>query len=109
MAHLSEFASFLAEQFQGSVDFKRMFGGYGLFRDRLMIGLIAEDTLYLKSDPISDLDFDKFEMPRFAYQKGEKLVQMSFRQCPPDALEDPEALDLWLQVAHQAALRAKKA
>ena len=32
------------------VTFKRMFGGYGIFRHGLMFALIEDDTLYFKAD-----------------------------------------------------------
>jgi hypothetical protein len=34
----------------GNVSARRMFGGYGIYRDGLMLGLVASDVLYLKAD-----------------------------------------------------------
>lgn len=108
MTKNSEFAAFLEEQFERPIAFKRMFGGYGLFEDGIMIGLIADDTLYFKSDAESDPEFDRVAAPRFTYQKRDKQIEMSFRQCPPDALEDRESLETWRHIAHAAAWRSKK-
>ena len=46
------FHEFVIELFapMGPVSVKRMFGGAGVFRDGLMFALIADDTLFLKTD-----------------------------------------------------------
>ncbi len=47
-----EFSSYVVDLMQsyGPVHCKRMFGGFGIFLDELMFGLIAERVLYLKVD-----------------------------------------------------------
>ena len=52
-AHLVD----LMESF-GPVTVRRMFGGAGVFRDGVMFGLIADDTLYLKADRHNRGDFE---------------------------------------------------
>jgi DNA transformation protein and related proteins len=42
----------------GGVACKRMFGGWGIFRNGRMFGLVAYDTVYLKSDAQTDPTFD---------------------------------------------------
>ncbi|MHA1559389.1 MAG: TfoX/Sxy family protein [Alphaproteobacteria bacterium] len=46
------FREFLEEQFAhlGGVSIKSMFGGLGVFRDGVMFGLAADDTLYFRVD-----------------------------------------------------------
>ena len=49
---MSEFVEHILEVLEpcGTIRAKRMFGGYGLYRDELFFGLVADDVLYLKTD-----------------------------------------------------------
>ncbi|NIR58502.1 MAG: TfoX/Sxy family protein, partial [Gammaproteobacteria bacterium] len=45
----SEFVSHLLDMLEplGPVSARRMFGGYGIYLDRLMFALVADDSLFL--------------------------------------------------------------
>ena len=77
---MSEFVEYLKELFQefGPVNARRMFGGHGIFFDGLMIGLVADDRLYLKVDAQSVTKFTERSLPQFQYPKGDKVVGMSY-------------------------------
>jgi DNA transformation protein len=47
-----EYATHIVDLFEsfGHREARRMFGGYGIFRQGLTFGLIADDSLYLKAD-----------------------------------------------------------
>jgi DNA transformation protein len=107
---MSEFAAYLPEVFHefGPISVRKMFGGHGVYHDGLMIGLIADDTLYLKVDAQSVAEFEALDLPQFKYPKGNKLVGMSYYQAPADALEDPDEMREWAQLAFAAALRSRK-
>lgn len=49
---MSEFTQYLQEVFElfGPISARKMFGGYGIYHQGLMFGLVADDTLYLKAD-----------------------------------------------------------
>jgi DNA transformation protein len=88
-----------------------MFGAHGLYLGELMVGLIAADVLYLKTDASTRRAFEAAGSRPFEYQAGsrEKPVVMSFFEAPADALEEAEALRPWLALAHGAATRAAEA
>lgn len=86
---------------------KRMFGGYGIFRDGLMFGLVADDTLYLKVDAENKVDFTARGLGPFVYMKGNKAMSMSYHQAPSEALDSPDEMVVWAEKAFQAALRAQ--
>jgi len=48
---VSEFVVYLKEVFEqlGPIRARKMFGGYGIYHDGVMFGLVADDTLYLKA------------------------------------------------------------
>ena len=108
----SNFVHFVVESLQplGPVVAKRMFGGHGLFLDKLMFGLIVWDTLYLKVDHENRAAFEARGLEPFAYtgQNG-RPMQMSYHEAPPEGLDDPEVLVDWARSAYEAALRAKAA
>ena len=47
----------IGEPFESSVRLRRMFGGYGIFCDGVMFGLIAEAVLFLKVDDTTRASF----------------------------------------------------
>lgn len=60
MAVSSDYADYIKELMAplGPVTVRRMFGGAGIFADGLMIALVAGDTLYLKADGESRVNFE---------------------------------------------------
>ncbi len=107
---MSEFVEYLAELFAefGPVSSRRMFGGHGVFHDGLMIGLVADDTLYLKADKESCDFFRERGLTPFQYTKGQRVVEMSYYLAPDDALDDPTEMRNWAQRAYEAALRSRR-
>ena len=107
---MSEFVEYLAEAFRefGPIKVRKMFGGHGIFFDGLMIGLVADDRLYLKIDGESVDQFTERHLPQFQYPKGDKMVGMSYYLAPDEALEEPEAMRYWAQLAYEAALRSRR-
>ena len=110
MASENEFITFLLEQLKplGSVEAKSMFGGFGIYRQGLMFGLVSEDTLYLKADEVNRREFDGKGLPRFTYERRGKTLSMSYYQAPPEAMDSAKALCGWAQKAYDAAVRAAR-
>ncbi len=84
-----------------------MFGGFGIFRDGVMFGLIAQGTLYFKADDINRTAHEGAGMPPFRYTRGDKVREMSYWQVPLDVLEDPVELATWTYHAIAAAGRGQ--
>ncbi len=107
---MSEFIEYLHELFEGfgPIRTRKMFGGYGVYRDDVMFALVADDTLYLKVDDESALRYQTHGLPQFQYAKDGKTVGMSYYMAPEEALEDPEVLADWANQAYEIAFRLKK-
>lgn len=90
----------------GPVESRRMFGGYGIFLDGLMFGLIADNQLYLKVDAENKNQFVDEGLEAFAYLKKGKEMKLSYFQAPDDAMENSETMNQWANSAFSAALRA---
>ena len=108
MAKENEFIAFLLELLEpwGSVEAKSMFGGFGIYRQGLMFGLVSQDTFFLKADDENRADFEGKELRPFTYQRKGKELSMSYYQAPPEAMDNAELLCQWAQKAYDAALRA---
>ena len=92
----------------GPISVRKMFGGHGIFYERLMIGLVADDMLYLKVDAHSVPRFEKRGLAQFKYSKGDKVVGMSYYLAPEEALDNPSEMREWAKLAYEAALRSRK-
>ena len=84
-----------------------MFGGYGIYHDGLMFGLVADDVLYLKADEISLPAFTEQGLKPFEYEKNCKAIKMSYYVAPDKIFDDPENAREWAVRAFEAALRAR--
>jgi len=91
----------------GSVSARRMFGGFGIYRDTLMFALVAGDVLYLKADGESRGEFERAGSEPFTYMARRKQVILSYWRAPEEALENSAAMQPWARSAYAAALRAK--
>jgi DNA transformation protein len=92
----------------GPVRARAMFGGWGLYFEGRMFGLIAEDRLYLKTDDVSRPDFESAGGEPFVYDAGpgRKPITMSYWTPPPEASDDAHALLPWARRGVESARRA---
>lgn len=107
----NEFVNYVEELMAGwaKVSARRMFGGYGLYRDGLMFALIARDELFFKTDAENLARFERAGSHPFVYQIRNRAVQMSYWSAPPASLDSPAEMHDWCQSAYGSALRAKAA
>lgn len=107
---MSEFVEYLKEAFRefGPIQTRRMFGGHGVYYDGVMIGLVADDMLYLKADEESAVRFIEQGLSQFEYPKGDRMVGMSYYLAPEETLENPCEMRRWASLAYEAALRARR-
>ena len=87
---------------------RSMFGGFGLFLDGVMFGLIADDVLYFKTGEANRADYEDAGMGPFVYgRKGHRTIAMSYHEVPSDVLEDREEILAWAHKALAVARAAK--
>ncbi len=90
----------------GEVSARSMFGGHGFYLDGVMFALISGGQLYFKVDELSRAAFAAADTQPFVYQGKTKPVTLSYCTAPPDAMEDPDSLLPWAEMALAAAKRA---
>jgi DNA transformation protein len=110
MTRDSEFVEFVLESLQPlrGVSARRMFGGWGIYKDGVMFGLIAYDTLYFKVDEGNRQAYEAADLPHFTYSDKGKSIRMPYREAPSEGFDDAEVLCAWAREAYAAALRTRK-
>jgi len=84
-----------------------MFGGHGIYVDGLIVGLVVDDTLYLKTDSETRPAFEARGLTPFRFTSKQKgTVSTSYYQPPEEALANRAAMREWLALALAAARRA---
>src|SRR5215831_7368629 len=109
MAVSESYRSFVLEQLGRvtPVTAKSMFGGVGIYSQRLFFALIAEDRLYFKVDDITRPDFERRGMEPFR-PFGEDSA-MGYYEVPADVMEDANQLAIWMKKAIDVAASARNA
>ena len=93
----------------GTVRSRAMMGGATLSCDGTPFALIADDTLWLKADTVSDGTWDAADCPRFTYaMRDGRAGTMNYRRAPDDTYDDADALRQWGRLALEAGLRAPR-
>ncbi len=107
---MSDYVEYLKEVFRafGSIQPRRMFGGYGIFYKGLMFGLVADDSLYLKVDETIASFFTDRELEQFSYEKQGKAFKMSYFMAPEEIFDDPEEAKIWADRSYAAAVCSSK-
>ncbi len=84
-----------------------MFGGHGVYIDGLIVGLVIDDSLYLKTDDETRAWFEERGLAPFAYASARRGTVVTGYYAPPDgALETRAEMTPWLRLALAASRRA---
>jgi DNA transformation protein and related proteins len=93
----------------GRIAVKRMFGGEGIFAGPVMIGLVMDEQIYLRTDEQSRPRYLAEKSRPFTFAKGGKTITTAYYSLPDRLLDDPEELAGWAKAAHRIALTRKSA
>jgi DNA transformation protein len=106
-----EFVELVLENLRGfgPVTTRRMFGGWGIYREGVFFALIAEGTLYFKSDEKNRARFERASPGPFTFEKKGERIVTHYYAVPEDAFEDPRVMARWARLGYESALRAATA
>lgn len=110
MRSRDDFVDHLLDQLDplGAVTAKSMFGGYGIYCDGVMFGIVADGAIYLKVDDLTRADYEREGLEPFTYVKQGKRVALSYHAAPADAVDNPEVMRAWAGKALDVAVRAAR-
>jgi len=107
------FHEFVIELFAplGPVTIRRMFGGAGVYADGVMFALLADETIFLKTDAElrAALASEGCEPFLWIRPSDGKAIDMGYVGLPVDALDNAEEASRWGRRALAVALAAKSA
>ncbi len=87
---------------------KSMFGGWGIYQDGVIIGIIVDGELYLKATKELVEKYKKEGLYPFTYSKGDgKKYEMAYVSVPLDVLEDREKINDRIQESYKISSSAK--
>jgi DNA transformation protein len=103
------FKDFVLDQLQALdyIEARRMFGGYGLYRDETFFGIVHKGKLFFKIDESTVGGYRKRKMK--AFRPNAKQTLKSYYQVPVDVIEDADELRQWAVKAIECQLRNSKA
>lgn len=90
----------------GPVRARAMFGGHGVYCGDLMIGLVDDDELFLKTDDETRPRFEAAGCRQWIYTGGGKEMRSSYFRPPDEAHDSPEDMEPWGRLAVASARRA---
>ncbi|MBV8505727.1 MAG: NAD-binding protein [Alphaproteobacteria bacterium] len=114
MVASDSFAEFLREQLAplGRITMRRMFGKTGVFCDGVMLGMVTDNTLYLRVDDHHRAIFEEAgSFPPLNYEKQGRTIDLSFWRASERLFDESDELVDWARAALVAARRvaAKRA
>ncbi len=89
---------------------RKMFGGVGVFRDRLMFALAFSDgRIAFKADGETTADFIAEACEEWRYERKDgKITKMGYWYIPERIVDDPDELLEWAAKAFDVAMRADR-
>ena len=77
---------------------RAMFGGYGLYRNEKIFGLIADEELYFKVGSLNLKDYKKAGSEPFRYPTKKGVITMNtYWKLPASVMEDPAQAAHWAE------------
>lgn len=108
MVASDSFAEFLREQLAplGRISMRRMFGKTGVFCDGVMLGIVADNMLYLRVDDGNRTAFEEARaFPPLSYEKKGASIDLAFWRAPERLFDEPDEFLDWARLALAAARR----
>ncbi|MBI5802399.1 MAG: TfoX/Sxy family protein [Verrucomicrobia bacterium] len=88
------FNEFVREQLAGlGVEFRRMFGGHGLYQGEVFFGILHRGRLYFKTDDLTRSGYEAAGMGKF--QPNAKQCLSAYFEVPAAVLENADMLCAW--------------
>jgi len=92
----------------GTASARAMFGAHGIYVDGLIVGLVEDDTLFLKVDDQNRQRFEEAGGAPFTYHdKAGQPRTMAYWTVPEHVLDDASAMVEWARTSLEAAMRSK--
>jgi DNA transformation protein and related proteins len=111
MPRYNEFCDYLMDRLAllGAPSYRFMFGGYGVYLDGLIMGIVVDDVLMLRADEENRPDYEARGIGPFHPYPEKGMGTMPYYTVPDDVLEDQDVFLEWAGRSREAALRHQAA
>lgn len=112
MAKTSELCDHLMDRLAplGAPSYKFMFGGFGIYLDGLMMGIVSHDVLWLLAGDANRPDYEARGLKPFQPMgKNGPMGIMPYYTVPDDVFEDEDVFLEWASKSRDAAVRRRAA
>ena len=93
----------------GEVSARRMFGGYGIHKDGVMFGLVADDRYYIRTDDENKEAFIAQGCEPFVFgERNGKALVSRYYEPPEMAFTNAQRMKPWAMMGIEASLRNVK-
>ena len=92
----------------GDMTSRAMFGGYCIYKDKVIVGIVVIDELYFIVDKTNQVQYEELDSVPFTYSKGDTVATLSYWKVAIEILEDEEQLPKWLEDSFIVALNSKR-
>jgi DNA transformation protein and related proteins len=101
------FKDFVLDQLRDldHVEARRMFGGFGIYRDESFFAVVHRGRLYFKIDETTVTEYRKRKMK--AFRPNAKQTLKSYYQVPVEIIEDAEQLADWAKRATRSQQKTR--
>lgn len=102
------FKDFILDQLReiDDVEARRMFGGFGLYRDETFFGIVQKGKLFFKVDESTVGAYRKRKMKPF--RPNARQAIKSYYQVPVEIIEDADALREWATLAVRCQVKSRQ-
>ncbi|HEV2845148.1 MAG TPA: TfoX/Sxy family protein [Thermoanaerobaculia bacterium] len=109
MPKQNEYCDYLMDRLAplGTTSYRFMFGGYAIYVDGLIIGIVADDVLMLRADDENRPDYEARGIGPFQPYPEKGMSTMPYYTVPDDVFEDQDEMLRWAERSREAALRAQ--
>jgi len=95
-------------QAAGEARGRAMFGGFGVYLDDVIVGLIIWDRLFFRVDDHNRPDYQASGSEPFTYEgRRGKPIEMPYWEVPGEVLAEPDRLCTWAMKARAASVAAR--
>lgn len=110
MGSSKDYAKYVTEDLMSDIDgvsARAMFGGFGMYKDGIIFGLIVENQLYFKVDETTVEKYKNAGSKPFEYEMRGKISAMPYWLVPETILDNAEDLRVWVEESAEISLKAK--
>ncbi len=92
----------------GNVRARKMFGGFGIYKDGIFFAIIADHIVFFKTNKTTAQKYERLGSKPFTYERDGKIIALNYWELPVEILENRAELEEFALEAFTVAMLEKK-